>query len=186
MITHPCTQRRRREIIDGLSAQLANMLGFIRRDGNKDEFIESIRSQIVSPAMSLYEGFLTSTNGFRLQIDPHLRAGKRFSGGLAELVALDCIDIAMNNRKLVVEKFKPPPSVEEIQKKLHIICTVYPSLIATRVGQGELPEDPYIACKERILVVWTEEENWKGLLSKKQPESSKWLYRIVSTVVILS
>lgn len=179
LIAHPDVQHQRNLVVRRLSTELAHTLGFISQDG---AFMKSIHKQIVDPAMRLHEKFLTSTRRFYLYTNSRFRAGKRFDGDLSHLKSLDCVDIARNNRKFVIDKLNPQPSIEEVRKNLRMVCSTRPALMVIEAGrQGKL-KDPAIVCKEVMQVAWNSGERQSTLKKDQQSGSSAWLRTIVSAV----
>ncbi|KAI2469103.1 hypothetical protein F4781DRAFT_431781 [Annulohypoxylon bovei var. microspora] len=162
-----------------LSTELASLLGFIGQEKNQSTFMESIQSQIIDPALSLHEKFLTSTNDFRMGTHISTRAEQKFDGEAAHLSSLECTDIASNHRKFLIGKLKPIPTIEQLREQLYIICSACPALIVIEFGRGQSLKDPYILCKEEMLVAWIPDDKSKLNL---EHDSRSWLHGILEMI----
>ncbi|KAI0835969.1 hypothetical protein F5Y06DRAFT_299069 [Hypoxylon sp. FL0890] len=182
MVTHPTTREHLREARDRLSANLALLLGFMRREEDKAAFEESILADIIDPALTLHQNILTSTNEFWLETDRSFRPGHRFEGEVAQLKGLECVDVAKNLRDFIIDKLSPIPSADDLRKHLHIICSTRPALVATEVGRGLSMEEPAVVCKERMLVAWIPQKENQESIVQQGSDLSFWLKRILSTL----
>ncbi|KAI2627815.1 hypothetical protein GGR54DRAFT_590530 [Hypoxylon sp. NC1633] len=181
LVMHPFIKAFRDKTLRKLSAELADILGFIGEDETNDIFAETISNQIIDPALKLNEKMITSSRDFNFDFRIS-NPGETFSGDLNDLSNLDCIDIVANNRKFVVEKLNPKPDLAELRGHLHMVCSIYPSMTITEYGGGELMERPELVCKERMLVAWIlKEKQWDSVLQTEKAGRS-WLAKLLSTV----
>ncbi|KAI0107420.1 hypothetical protein F4776DRAFT_668223 [Hypoxylon sp. NC0597] len=182
MFAHPDTRKLRKEVQHKLSHNLVYMLGFVGREKNKAAFAESLSTKIIDPALRLHEKFLTSTNDFRLGMDHSFRPGQKFDGEVARLRRVRCVDVAKNYRNFIIDKLNPIPSVEDLRRNLHILCSTRPALIVTEVGQGRSLKKPTVICKEQVLVAWIEQDGHQELIFQQKHGLKSWLNRILSTL----
>ncbi|OTA86923.1 hypothetical protein M434DRAFT_15688 [Hypoxylon sp. CO27-5] len=182
MIAHPETRKVLNGVQNKLSAHLVYLLGFIGREKNKAGFEESISTNIIDPALKLHEKFLTSTNDFHLEMDHSFRPGQKFNGEVAQLRGLHCVDVAKNYRNFIIDKLDPKPSVEDLRRNLHILCSTHPALIVTEVGPGRSLKEPVVICKEQMLVAWIEHDGHQESILQQDHGLKSWLSKILSTL----
>lgn len=140
----------------------------------EDQFASSISKAIVEPAMTLHEQFLTQFSHYRLKMDPRFRTDERFSGEMTDLEGIDLYDIADNNRHLILDRLDPKPQVGDIREKLHVVFSLLPALVLTRIDIKGHESEQFIT-KERLLVAWNPDE-------KKVAQPRTWIYDILSTI----
>ncbi|KAL7619711.1 hypothetical protein AAE478_010253 [Parahypoxylon ruwenzoriense] len=183
MVAHPNVKELRKNAAQLQSERLARALGFISCDNNRRGFLESISLQLVEPAISLHEKFLTSINEFRLDMAP-IPAGKKYNGSESQLNNLNCIDIASNDRKLTMEKLQPKPSTADIRKNLYVICSICPALTVIEAGRGRFLKEPAIVYKERLLVAWIDKEDKRETVFGRGSTREYWLQGVISKLPV--
>ncbi|KAI1082488.1 hypothetical protein F5B20DRAFT_597452 [Whalleya microplaca] len=179
-LSHPETKSREENATFSLSMHLANLLSFIPCSRENDIFMRSISSSIVEPAMRLQEKFLMSTNLFRLEMDSRISSGQPIPSKVTGdqifsfLKNLDCVNIAENNRKFIVEKLRPKPRAEFLRENLTMICSIQPALTVTEVSQGNSLKEPRSVYDEQVLVSW----NPRDGKTTPKPEGQNQTHRV--------
>ncbi|KAI0516889.1 hypothetical protein F5B22DRAFT_646236 [Xylaria bambusicola] len=154
LFTHPQHDIARQERINTYTLELAEIFAFVCTPHKKDKFLSSIAHMIIEPSFALYEDM--SRSHLKYQVD-----WKAFSTamhglstqGLERLVnETNCVNAANNNSQLTVADLRMNPNIQNPQKHIFFLCSIYPAL---KVDQfmGDNSEKRTLV-QERMLVAW--------------------------------
>ncbi|TGJ83112.1 hypothetical protein E0Z10_g5647 [Xylaria hypoxylon] len=167
--------------IDALTAELAQILGFIPESPKMSEFVQSIASEIIEPSLRLDENFRRAHEWYFIEKSDWTKPGALMGEGLSNgelrelLKNLDCTNTAKNRDIFQEEKLNPRPTPEELQKQLYFICSINPALKVRGFRKGSDQESTTIV-KESVLVAWDPDRLQGG--DPRTLKSETWLAKV--------
>ncbi|KAI0533998.1 hypothetical protein GGR58DRAFT_505782 [Xylaria digitata] len=169
----------RRMRIDTLASELAQVLGFIPRPSKRAAFVGSISSQLIEPCISLYEQIQRSHEEFYLErVNPGTIGSQDRPEELYQRLrddGINCRNVAEFCAIFLTNKLQPEPTEKELERHLHILCSIRPALKA-REFQKSNGREAETLVKETVLVLWGPD-----LLQGGDPtelKSETWLSRV--------
>ncbi|KAI0018184.1 hypothetical protein F4780DRAFT_536620 [Xylariomycetidae sp. FL0641] len=155
---HPHYPACRREFAEKLTASFLRLFGFLallsHKTPSSDDFVESVRKEIIEPSLALQEAVQTTSFEHRWERSTQDKAEMPAFATEAEMRAFvkkhQCKDLSMRGKRLSADKLNV--SGEELRKRLRLVCSVVPEMKASE--PGGYPEKTATIFPETVLVDW--------------------------------